>query len=76
MPSVNLISNIGFNQGEATHTKRVGKFSNMTTSELTFPLKAPESIIRSVASDKIVRENNYPFLRFFVGRFIKKHLKK
>lgn len=76
MPNVNLISNIGFNQGEATHTKRVGKFSNMTTSELTFPLKVPESIIRSVESDKIVRRDNYPFWRFFIGKFIKRYLRK
>lgn len=76
MPSVNLISNIGFNQGEATHTKRVGKFSNMATSELIFPLKTPESIIISVESDKIVRRTNYPFWRFFIGRFIKKYLRK
>jgi hypothetical protein len=76
MPSVNLISNIGFNQGEATHTKRVSKFSNMATSELAFPLKNPESIIRSVESDKIVRRDNYPFWRFFIGGFIKKYLKK
>ena len=76
MPSVNLISNVGFNQDEATHTKRFGKFSNMATSELTFPLKAPESIIRSVMSDKIVRRDNYPFFRFFFGRLIKKYLKR
>jgi hypothetical protein len=76
MPVSNLISNIGFSQGESTHTKRVNKFSEMVTFELSFPLREPESIVRSVQSDKIVQRDNYPFFRFFVGKFIKKFLKK
>jgi hypothetical protein len=76
MPAVNLISNIGFSQAGATHTKRTSKFSNMATSELNFPLKVPVDIVRSVESDEITQRDNYPFWRRFIGRFIKKYLKK
>jgi len=74
MPAKNLISNIGFGPTGSTHTKRVNKFSNMETSELTFPLKEPKDVIVSIESDKIVRKNNYPFWRYFIGKFVKKYI--
>jgi hypothetical protein len=76
MPAVNLVSNIGFSPNGSTHTKRISKFSNMKTSELSFPLKIPKEIVRSTESDKITQRDNYPFWRFFVGKFIKKILNK
>jgi hypothetical protein len=48
----------------------------MKTSELSFPLKIPKEIVRSTESDKITQRDNYPFWRFFVGKFIKKILNK
>jgi hypothetical protein len=72
MPSKNLISNIGFGKGLSTHTKRVSKFSNMETSEMVFPLKEPEHIVRSTKSDKITQRNNYPFIRFLIKKILRK----
>ncbi len=74
MPSVNLVSNIGFSLSGSTHTKRRGKFSNIATENLHFPLKTPTKIERSTDSDRITRRNNYPFWRFLIGRFIKKYI--
>ena len=76
MPSVNLISNIGFSPSGSTHTKRISKFSNMKAEELTFPLNVPTKIVRSVESDNITQRDNYPFWRFFAGKFIKRYLSK
>jgi hypothetical protein len=76
MPTKNLISNIGFGQTGSTHTKRINKFSNMENFELIFPLKEPKYVIVNIESDKIVRENNYPFFKFFIGKFIKKYIRK
>ena len=76
MPAVNLVSNIGFSPNGSTHTRRISKFSNMKTSELSFPLSGPLEIVRNIESDKITQRENYPFWRFFVGKFVKKLLSK
>jgi hypothetical protein len=56
MPSVNLVSNIGFGAG-ATHTGNGGgKIAAMTTHAMTFPLANPPTIIRdSIADDNTTR---------------------
>ncbi len=76
MPSVNLITNIGFSQNDSTHTRRVSKFSNMKSFNLDFPLVEPPTIERSVESDKITQRDNYPFWRFFIGKIIKRLINK
>jgi hypothetical protein len=72
MPSVNLVSNIGFSDSDSTHTKRKDKFSEMVRYELNFPLKHPRTIEVNNQSDILVRSNNYPFFRFFISRFLRK----
>jgi hypothetical protein len=72
MPSVNLITNIGFSQNDSTHTRRISKFSNMKSINLDFPLIEPSTIERSVESDKITQRDNYPVWRLIIGRAIKK----
>jgi hypothetical protein len=72
IPAVNLISNIGFGGPGATHTKRISKFSNMERHELIFPLKENSIVQRNIESDLIVRKDNFPFWRYFIGNFIKK----
>lgn len=72
MSSSNLISNIGFGQTDSTHTKRISKFSNMETSELSFPFRIPPEIVRSVESDKITQKDNYPFWKFIIRKIILK----
>jgi len=56
IPSVNLISNIGFGAG-ATHTEdEEGKVAAMETQAMTFPLVDPPAIIRdSVADDNTAK---------------------
>ena len=44
LPSVNLISNIGFGRVDATHTKSSSNVGNMPTIKLEFPLKHPAII--------------------------------
>lgn len=51
-PEVNLISNIGF-ESDATHVSDPdNSFAKMPTSELRFPLKHPELILRDCAADQ------------------------
>jgi len=51
IPSVNLISNIGFGAG-ATHTEvKGGKIAAMATQEMLFPLSNPPSVIRDSLAD-------------------------
>jgi hypothetical protein len=56
IPSVNLISNIGFGAG-ATHTgDKGGKVAAMSTHEMLFPLSDPPSVMRdSIADDNTAR---------------------
>lgn len=44
VPAKNLISNIGYGP-EATHTKTVSVYANITLGELEFPLKHPSYIV-------------------------------
>ncbi len=43
IPNESLVTNIGFGEN-ATHTTEVGKYSNLKTTELLFPLKHPQTI--------------------------------
>ncbi len=70
MPSINLISNIGFGDTQSTHTKRTSKFANMSTSPIQFPLSHPFKIEKNVESDKITQRNNYPFWKHFIKRLL------
>lgn len=72
MPSVNLVSNIGFGESISTHTKRKSKFSFMETHTMKFPIVHPDQIIADEKSDAIVQKDNYPFFRFLISRFLRK----
>lgn len=50
LPSVNLVSNIGFGPG-ATHTPVPNRYSEMDTIEMSFPLWHPPNIQADTASD-------------------------
>ncbi len=43
IPNKSLVTNIGFGEN-ATHTTEVGKYSNLKTTELSFPLIHPQKI--------------------------------
>lgn len=59
LPSVNLISNIGFNP-EGSHTiNRRSKFANMPVQSLELPLIAPPFVIRDSEADRFTQRNNF-----------------
>jgi hypothetical protein len=52
LPSVNLISNIGYG-ADATHTKIVNsELANLPITAMSFPLQHPEFVIRNANSDR------------------------
>lgn len=51
LPSVNLISNIGFGE-DATHTVGLSDEANMQTKSIEFPLRHPIVRIRNCAADR------------------------
>lgn len=51
LPSVNLISNIGFGS-DATHTKGYSELANLPVEDLTFPLRHPDKIKVNIAADQ------------------------
>lgn len=54
-PEVNLISNLGF-RGDATHTIVENQMANMPTAPISFPLKRPPMMVRSVEADNLIQE--------------------
>ncbi len=54
-PETNLISNIGFGD-DATHTFGESSWANMAMQELSFPLKHPPFVVRSVEADHRIQE--------------------
>jgi hypothetical protein len=54
-PEVNLVSNIGF-RDDATHTFGESPMANMSTRELSFPLKHPPFVVRSVNADNRIQD--------------------
>ena len=72
IPTVNLISNIGFNTN-ASHTIKKDKYSEMKTSPITFPLKHPHLISIDQTADNITEKEM--FSGSVLSRTIKKILK-
>lgn len=69
MPSVNLISNIGFG-ADATHTRSSSPLANMALSEMTFPLQHPIAMAaQGVADHASARRVFYqpPIRKVFLG---------
>lgn len=59
LPSVNLISNIGFNENGSHTRNRYSKFANMAVQELEFPLQHPPFILRDNEADRYTQRNNF-----------------
>ena len=67
LPSVNLISNIGFSN-DATHTLSNSPFSNMETVQTELPLRHPPFVSHNVKADDFTQRTHYnPNLLFRVG---------
>jgi hypothetical protein len=59
LPSVNLVSNIGFGEG-ATHTNnKTNIFANMPVEEIRFPLQHPSFMIRDNIADCSTQKSMY-----------------
>lgn len=56
LPSVNLISNIGFGAGATHTTDSVSRFSNMEIQDLDFPLRHPPDVVRDPVADAITEK--------------------
>jgi hypothetical protein len=62
LPSVNLISNIGFRE-DATNTQKKNKYANLPTEPVRFPLNHPLTIIRNARADRITEADHYGISR-------------
>jgi hypothetical protein len=58
LPQVDLVSNIGFNT-DGTHTVRQNQFANLPLSEIHFPLKHPDQIIRDRRADIFSQQSKF-----------------
>ncbi len=58
MPSVNLVSNIGFGE-DATHTKTRSIFADMPIGNMTFPLVSPPSIVPFPIADEFTAKKMF-----------------
>lgn len=56
LPSVNLISNIGFDNN-ATHTKGVSDLANLARAQVVFPLTHPLGVYRNIQADQFSEVN-------------------
>ncbi len=69
LPSVNLVSNIGFNGG-GTHTIRKNLLANLPVYSIIFPLQHPSFMIRDYQSDDFTE--NLIFRRDLISRLRRK----
>lgn len=59
LPTVNLISNIGFDE-RGTHTRnRQSRFANMATGSIPLPPVEPRFMIRDREADRFTQRNNF-----------------
>lgn len=58
-PSVNLVTNIGLNSDQATHTKKNNNKLSFPRSSIKFPLKHPEYFIRNTKLDETMIKTFY-----------------
>jgi hypothetical protein len=56
LPTVNLISNIGFGV-QATHTVRTSHLANLPVNSIQFPLIHPSDVIKNETADKFTKNN-------------------
>ena len=72
MPSVNLISNIGFSRNDATHTKGASRVAAMDVEPMKFPLCHPLGMTRNLRADAVNHANCFavPLWIRVMGRLI------
>lgn len=55
LPSVNLISNVGFGEN-ATHTTGVSDLANLPVAPMSFPLAHPIGVFRNIQADRLSQQ--------------------
>ncbi len=75
IPSLNLVSNIGFGS-DATHTKSQNiNIANMAIESIKFPIRHPDSVVRNRIADNVTQNSNYrQNLIILIYNIIKFHL--
>ena len=58
LPSVNLVSNIGFDQN-ATHTVHDSRFAELPAEPMNFPLRHPPFVVRSARADSLTQKTMF-----------------
>jgi hypothetical protein len=53
LPGVNLVSNIGYDQVHATHTKMESRLANVPAEPIPFPLIHPPWVMRDLVADRV-----------------------
>lgn len=59
LPSVNLVSNIGFDASGSHTRNRMSRYSNMMAQEMDFPLNHPPFLVRDDKADRYTQDNNF-----------------
>lgn len=74
IPRVNLVTNIGYGD-DATHpTPDNHPLANLPTSDIAFPLRHPEKVIRDIDVDHILSQvvyGNIPFTKRFFNKILR-----
>lgn len=58
MPSVNLVSNLGFG-ADATHTKTECRLSKLPIQPMSFPLRHPHHVVRDIGADRATEKEQH-----------------
>lgn len=69
LPTVNLISNIGFS-ADATHTVSASRYANLPVRPIDFPLVHPAEVMQNKAADDFTKKNWFltPFWKKIFNR--------
>lgn len=67
MPTVNLVSNIGFG-ADATRTSKINRFANLPAIEILFPLWDPPFIIRDRQADNFTEDEQFTHSPFVLRK--------
>lgn len=71
LPSVNMISNIGFD-ANATHTTGASDLANLASYPLDFPLKHPLGVFRNIQADMFSEKKCFrvPFVKRVINKLV------
>jgi len=64
IPKVNMISNAGFSEGDSTHTAKQPEWMDLTSREMSFPIKHPQNVEWTRQYDETL--SNYYFRAGFI----------